>query len=920
MAEFTDTLNTPGDYKRAVGGNGGAVDVFGPIADLAGMVFGGRKASNSDSGLADIKNIRDLRADQALDEAAIMTSALLTGDSRNLETLLGEQGQPYIAEMKRLKGLKDAEAIDPKQYDVYLNNVLMDVQAKYPDAADELGKWFSDNKFDHAIGREWKAREAAATAQLAVENAVDAEMYKIGISFQTTLGLSAETMSTMTYRDWVNKGIEVTNTQNRAKLNNEAFVRSQAELEAAAKLSTAEQEAAKVRFKKVSESVVQDHLSSADPGLQLIMEDASSLSRTITETGGDTAMSKKFTEATQVWYQNIDLWEGQTLATARAQGVPEENLAPIKDQALRVRKFIESWSTGPASAGAAVARQLDLLKTKYGIEGIQAVDGLTSLKESLGTDIVNKLFDGTLPGFGAADINALRDQMIGLINAKNNNVKDATARMLDFQRALNSPDIPSDVDPKKLQAAVLAKSVGLASSVQELNAGRWSNTTASHFINGSKGLMKVVGDALGPTITPESMDKAVLTLFTANWRGAWRESKTLGISPEDFKDVGNLSALLAGEALDTIRTANGDKIKFNEQTGRYEPVQIRFATSRGISPVASAFAPPVEMATPPESIKLARQANFLLEHLDFLNQELDFVPEGALKGDGTAEGKMTVRQIFASDEGLAKSLNNWINSQGPSEAMQTAIGQFNKVSESIRSGDRYKSLFNSSVGAGTVSDRMTSATIRGNITTSKISFREMKGIDDYLVGMGRTEGGGQRGNFAHDPTRSSASGTYGFLVGKGDKLGTWDTNLIEVMPEAAKMTDKERAELMNDSVIEDTVMKHFTARNAEILTRARGVPPSWEELNIAHLLGGQGAVDFLKVFEKNPMAKAKDVLPADVVRNNPELTKGTLLYLFNQRTGRGDASFEAYIKDRHGIEFAQVPSQDYFEDFNIDDE
>jgi len=157
------------------------------------------------------------------------------------------------------------------------------------------------------------------------------------------------------------------------------------------------------------------------------------------------------------------------------------------------------------------------------------------------------------------------------------------------------------------------------------------------------------------------------------------------------------------------------------------------------------------------------------------------------------------------------------------------------------------------------------------------STKNIDGIEDYMQIVSTREGNVQGGQ-THNTKRSSAAGRYGFLnqfnSKEPDKLGTWDENLIKVMPYTANLTPEQRFNMMKDPKIEDMVMKKFTEDNMSSLEKGLKRRPTWDEVDMAHLLGSAGAVDFIKAYEKNPETLVRDVLPQNVINSNPELTGG----------------------------------------------
>jgi hypothetical protein len=175
----------------------------------------------------------------------------------------------------------------------------------------------------------------------------------------------------------------------------------------------------------------------------------------------------------------------------------------------------------------------------------------------------------------------------------------------------------------------------------------------------------------------------------------------------------------------------------------------------------------------------------------------------------------------------------------------------------------------------------------GVLKTPPPSYTNINGIEGYMQTVATREGNVSGGN-THDLSRSSAAGRYGFLnqfnSETPEKLGTWDENLIKVMPETAKLSPEQRFNMMKDPVIENKVMKKFTEDNISSLEKGLRRTPTWEEVDMAHLLGAGGAIEFIKAYEKDPNTPARNVLPQSVINANRELTAGSLQDLKNRRT------------------------------------
>ena len=220
----------------------------------------------------------------------------------------------------------------------------------------------------------------------------------------------------------------------------------------------------------------------------------------------------------------------------------------------------------------------------------------------------------------------------------------------------------------------------------------------------------------------------------------------------------------------------------------------------------------------------------------------------------------------------------------------TVAGKFNEEVNARKIGKDAASEFNKNV-RGKRDPAIPPMTVGDGVRLKPLTYYGGSpsdgGIEGYMQTVATREGNVQGGK-THDTTRSSAAGRYGFLnqfnSKTPDKLGTWDENLIKVMPETASYTPKQRFDMMKNPAIEDKVMKRFTEDNISSLEKGLLRSPTWEEVDMAHVLGAAGAVKFIKAYEKNPSTPARSILPQYVLDANPELTAGSLQDFKNRRT------------------------------------
>ncbi len=135
----------------------------------------------------------------------------------------------------------------------------------------------------------------------------------------------------------------------------------------------------------------------------------------------------------------------------------------------------------------------------------------------------------------------------------------------------------------------------------------------------------------------------------------------------------------------------------------------------------------------------------------------------------------------------------------------------------------------------------------------------------YVERAARAETGGSANAYqqANIGGRSTAFGRYQFTA------GTWKATYRSLNPNT-KMTDAQIMALRSDPATQDQLMAHFTAGNANTLSKA-GLPVNDASLYLAHFLGPTGATNLLKASASTPVDK---VLDAKQITDNPEALKG----------------------------------------------
>lgn len=150
---------------------------------------------------------------------------------------------------------------------------------------------------------------------------------------------------------------------------------------------------------------------------------------------------------------------------------------------------------------------------------------------------------------------------------------------------------------------------------------------------------------------------------------------------------------------------------------------------------------------------------------------------------------------------------------------------------------------------------------QGNAASASPSAQKTAGtdpLDPYADRVISLESGGDPN--AKNP-RSSATGPGQFV----DK--TWLSVARDHFPETAQMDDSALLARRTDPDFSRSMVKAYAQDNAQALTGA-GVPVTAGNLYAAHFLGAGGAA---KVLSADPGAQLSDLLPAAVIKANPNL-------------------------------------------------
>lgn len=925
MAEFQDNLGAPSDYQRPVKTQQEGVNIFGAAADL----FRGFNQANR-AAAADVPSPAEQRAEataQGLDVFAAGAASIMTntvdGPGGNILSYFGADAKPLFDELRRVNEAASDGEITTAVREIQIERLVSGVMGKYPEASYEImGQALSQLGIDHAFARAWKlqlkAQQQAETDALAAESEAHKAAAAAGFS-------GSRTFMVQTGKGLLQKKY-LEDEQKRAMDLQIALNDQEAKLTEAERRRLEAQH--KGAVKNISDGILFQNSVSFGP----IFESLHNWSQTIE----DPDMAQRFTDVLK--RSRAELSAGRTRAIALLSSVraSDEDLKRVNEWFDLHEKQINELEAGDTSYKKTTASMMKLIKDTAAIEESEIVPVYQRLVGALGQGMVQGILTGTIPGISPNELKYIREELIAGFAEGRITSEEAKKTVAAFQAAKDGTAIPriADEDQRKrtMNAAFTELNGTIGLLTQDLSATP-SKIDLDTFQGSTVTLLSaVIEDA--PTITLDNIEKVAPVIASAKWRHVAK------LALEKGSDAAAASKMIQYDTVAIAKMLNTLKRQYlNSGQVRYDP------TKQGYVPVAKSSPTPMsarqldratpqkttESSIPQEAVRAATVMNSLLSHLEQVDVNiLEVVPDDKLisKDSEGSTSKMSVKDVFATDDGFLNSLANFEQFQQESPELKSVKDKFFEETDKFLKTQMGGAAFDYSEisqSSAYIKARLDSAEITANarqIGAGQIPVTDMK---SYMASMVQTEGPAHAGGKAHDPSRSSAAGRYGFLNeymavknGKRPGLRTWDEELIKLKPEAAKLSPEERYELMKDPVIEDQVMMAFTINNINMLKEKLGWTPSWEEVNMAHLLGGEAAT-FITAIALNPMTPAREVLSPDTVKRNPELTSGTLLDLWNMRLRRKDVDYQKYIEGRQGVTDAQIPKTNYVEEFSDED-
>jgi len=908
MAEFQDNLGAPSDYQRPVKTQQEGVNIFGAAADL----FRGFNQANSRAA-ADVPSPAEQRAEataQGLDVFAAGAASIMTnergGPGDNILSYFGLDAKPMFDELRRVNEAASDGEITSAVREIQVERLVAGVMGKYPEASYEImGQALSQLGIDHAFARAWKlqlkAQAQAETDALAAES----EAYKAAAAAGYT-----ESRNVM-----IQTGKEILQKKFREDEQKRATDLAVLLADQNSKLTEAERKRLEALHKATTQNMSDGIILQNSVGFGPIMDALHNWGQTVE----DPEMAGRFTDVLKRSKAELSVGRTAAIALLAQVGAPDEQVKRVNEWFDLHDKQINELEAGDLAYKKTTASMLKLIKDGAAIEESQIIPVYQRLVGALGQGMVQSILTGAVPGISPNELKYIREELISGFAQGRITSEEARKTVTAFQAAKDGTSIPRMTDENERKRTMNAAFTQLNGSIDLLTknlSGTPSKMDLDIFQGANVTLLSaVIEDA--PTITLDNIEKIAPVVSSAKWRHVAKQLLDNG-------DADAASKMIQYNTVAVAKTLNTLKRQYlNSGQVRYDP------TKQAYVPVAKSSPNPMsarqldravpqrstESIVPQEAVRAATVMNSLLSHLEQVDVNiLELVPDDGLisKDAEGSTSKMSVKDVFATDDGFLTSFANFEQFKKEAPELVSNRDQFFKDTDKFLATQMGGAAFDYSgitESPAYLQSRIDAAEIRiGGRNNIQLPVTDMK---SYMTRLAATEGGGLDGTTPHDPSRSSAAGTYGFTK------GTWLEFVNKAVPSAANLSEGEKLDLMKDQAIEDKIMEAFTKENYLMLKNELGKDPSWDELNVAHMLRYE-TPKFLKALAVNPLAPASSVLSEATVRANPELTSGTLLDFWNKRLKRQDKDWESYIKQRQGVAAGPMPMVNYFEDFATD--
>lgn len=885
MAEFNENLGDPNNYKRATGNASQTVDLFGGLANTLGNLARGPTGPSPDP-----KKARDLQNDAALDELATKANNILQGKpAAGYEGGLPGAGKAILHNMQRLQYSLEGGGIDQTFYDVQMDQLITQMQAKYPESAYELYNAMNEIGIDHYVAREAKAAQAQA-AQYTNDVLKRQETYRDAAA---KAGAVTPGMSDMEIQQ---AGATVLRLDRDLKQMTEERTLRLQEMTQENNLTETQRKALEEANTREGQLLTNTIVGRSAVPLGSFVDTAYSLANAA---GEDGQMNEDFSESLNFMKQQAIQGRTQAKALAAQLNLTSEQQNHIDKQFSDFIGDIDALASGPTSYVQTTTRNLKLLKDTGTLGNEELFPAYKQLVDGLGQEVTNALLQGTMAGFNPAEVQYIRDEMLRGMSKVQMDASQTYQKLQEYKQILNNPQLPRTTDPAKLGEAVRLKSMALSATLPAVVEGTATKQGYDTWNNSSIGLLSAAEDVQAPTMSPQNVDAMISNVFNAKWLRAADQYDKKGENPDQYNMTMQYSAVVAAKMLDAIKSQNGENLVYDNVSGRFKAAGV--SPNQGMMNNAL-FGNAPGNATKPGMDKTVSQANDLLMFLSNVHSRVDIVPEGALIKEGP-EGseRLSDRDVFGSTEGLYEAMQNWVEADARKAATASVGGQaretFYNTLEKLREGGEvfdYSGIERSTRYTGEVERT-------GNVGASiGQRYVPVKDLGGYLD---RTMSWESSGNTNAQSETSSAGGLYGFI----DK--TW-LGVIDDVPEFDGLSKEQKLALKKDPIVARDMAERLAKQDAAILGEGLGRPPSWDELYLAHFFGPSTGYEVITAPKTLPIER---FVSKDVIAANPELKGKTVGQARDRLLRRTNGEFEDYVSTKYPDQTAEffTPSNDW---------
>jgi hypothetical protein len=914
MAEdFQKELGAPNPGAPPTPYTGSQPDIFGTIGKLASAFLDPKNAPTAQTqtqAYAEETARRSLRADDATDKLSIGWNAINTGNFAAAEATFGPAGQEILQKIKNVNAISASGEMSLATRDVRIGMLVNALEAYYPDAGGEIGKWMKENGVDHILARSYDVMEQQRTAELA-RNIKFGDMVAEYGQKKGIWDPRKTHDENLAYSYNVYAGEQRMTQAIEARKNAEEIMNS-------ARLGSADaREAAKRAWdeegKHLATQLGDSYSLEADNTIRQVY-------RLANASQGKDKVQPEMQDT--LAFVKTQLLQGRqnTLIKAREFRLGDAAETKINADFDRYDALVNELISGPTSEVKRRLGQVQLIEAEGKLSAGKGLEVYNTLKKGLGQEVLNGLLNQTLPGFGKVELETVRREMIEFVTSTQVDGEAIKQKFDDYTAALRAPDVDfSSIKDeasrtRQVQGAVMGISASgnalmdpKVKTLGEQDKQAWINSTSNIIALG-------IADS-GPTTTLDNFGSMTNSVYNGRWLAQMNMFKAKGGTEEEVDNLYRFNAHGAADLYDTVVAQYGAQMTYNTTTGLWVGKVAASLPPIGVMGTASGYMTPLAMpgstgkSEVPEDVKRAVNiTNGLLNHLVKLDEFVKIVPDEARKD---AEGKkLSIREIYGSADGLSKSLQNWSAANtAAKDASLTSVDQIRKALGTLREKTNVFEFKDLTVERSMASEwaSVNSTPVAQNPYTG---YKAVTTDDEWIARTKQWESGGK--NTAQNPD-SSAGGPFQFID------STWLRHFNQ-LPQAANMTDKQKLALKSNPDIALQIQKMDLAYNKQQLQKMLGRPADYDELYLAHFFGpggsrAFGAAQFIQQAMSNPFEKASKVVPADKRNANERIFKGdpTVIEVYNRLLKReGDPEYVKYMQDKYPDGRAFTPPFDLF--------